>query len=216
MREIEKCVQGSLEIMARESHKNVKHCGRVERLIHAELANQQCTFVCGCSKKERPNHHHEWFAFLSPRRITATVDNWKRWMESDPYSDDGYLKDEWEQKINYIKVCPDRMERIYAETPQSRRFEALLKEKLQDTFPSFSPITPSIHWVYSSAAWFTYIFSRMARTSTSKKNWKNRVMWMNFWFFSGFLCYYLVMPFLPNACGFLYGMSALYAVLYTA
>ncbi|RDL36005.1 uncharacterized protein BP5553_06617 [Venustampulla echinocandica] len=73
---------------------------KIERLVHAELRNfnqiLKCTKCRG--KKGSETEHTEWFA-VTEEVALRTVQRWRRFIQQEPYGDNGILKEFWSWKI---------------------------------------------------------------------------------------------------------------------
>lgn len=67
---------------------------RLEQLIHIDLESRRRRDWC-----QYCNHYHNEGFEVSKQLALATVQLWRRWMESEPYNEAGKLKLHWEQQI---------------------------------------------------------------------------------------------------------------------
>ncbi|KAK4116988.1 hypothetical protein N656DRAFT_772991 [Canariomyces notabilis] len=87
------------------------YCKRIERLVHAELRNHRCKFLCRCGK-----YHREYFA-VDEAVASGIVARWVRFLEQKPYAEEpsnAQLLAEWDgrlawfkQKLDDAKTTPD-------------------------------------------------------------------------------------------------------------
>lgn len=117
-KEIVACMKAlKLEPADTKNDSEIKCFMRVEKLVHAELINEQrmpLHPLCECEKE-----HREWFA-VGSLRASLIVEKWRTWMRLEPYSDDGNLKPEWLQKVESFRIIDSEKE------TESGRYEELL------------------------------------------------------------------------------------------
>jgi hypothetical protein len=125
------CDLGKLLILWEHSLPIPNH-ERVERLVHKELLNINCTFQCRvCTKKgtSEPKTHNEWFLFDSDR-ASRVVARWNKWLyHSEPYDVRGELKPFWRDRLEKFKgyglangLRPQDMSKVPWSFEQTARF----------------------------------------------------------------------------------------------
>lgn len=84
---------------------------KVEELVHAELQNFRRLLNCKKCRSARgtETEHQEWFA-VKEEVALRTVQRWRRFIELEPYDENGILKDHWSRMIQ-----PKNMEHPNAE-----------------------------------------------------------------------------------------------------
>lgn len=84
---------------------------KVEELVHTELQNFRRLFNCKKCRNAKGNEteHQEWFA-VEEEVALRSVQRWRRFIELEPYDENGILKDHWSRMIQ-----PKNMEHPDAE-----------------------------------------------------------------------------------------------------
>jgi hypothetical protein len=106
---------------------------KVEELVHTELQNFQRLFKCKCrNAKSTETEHQEWFAVeeeVAPR----TVQRWRRFIELEPYDENGILKGYWSNMIRPKKMeHPDAEEQWNDSRSRDRRWTKWLDEGVKE------------------------------------------------------------------------------------
>lgn len=81
-------------------HYQTSRYQKVERIVHAQLANQRLLEEeCGgCRKK-----HNEWFD-VKVSRVSALLGLWTEWSWREPYDAQGKLKVEWARRLKDVDL----------------------------------------------------------------------------------------------------------------
>ena len=109
---IRDCGLTDLEIVAKSQMRACKSYWRIEELVHCELQNFRRVFKCKkcTSKSGSGTNHQEWFA-VSEEVAVQTVERWRKFIEKEPYDENGILKDCWSRKIQLLHMPhPDKNE----------------------------------------------------------------------------------------------------------
>ena len=204
------------------------HYGRVERLVHAELANDRRSYKCvKCKKghylavekkttggtKEVPANqdkkfragtkHGEWFQ-VEQQRASAAVAKWRKWVvDNEPYRKDGSLRAKWIWKVKQ------------AENSVEMDWGVWLRKKIPKVLREPEPEEGDWDWDRWGQMrwddWALYLFDQ--GTADLRTTWPQveRVLW-----YPGLIVWILVgvAPFLAySVCGG--GKSGLFASLKT-
>ncbi|KAL8727283.1 MAG: hypothetical protein Q9166_006164 [cf. Caloplaca sp. 2 TL-2023] len=118
---------------------------RLEKIILKSLEPQRCKFTCdkcGSSEKvgrQKPTVHGEWFQ-IDANVAAEHVEQWRRWMLSEPYDENGRLYPRWVDRIEFFtssgrrflsqESCPYRTWSIFLEPP----LRVYLEEKFYQAF----------------------------------------------------------------------------------
>lgn len=100
MKEHQRCY-GECERVFPRAHEKfviVDHAGRVEKLIHAELA-QHAMSIDQCPNKHKKNGHSEWFDVKEEHAIQV-IRKWTEWMRSVPYEQRPDLAENQPKSLN--------------------------------------------------------------------------------------------------------------------
>lgn len=106
-----KCGLFDLARVADCEDRPMKFYWKVEELVHTELLNFRRLFNCKKCRnaKGTETEHQEWFA-VDEEVALRTVQRWRRFIELEPYDENGILKDHWSRMIQ-----PKNMEHPDAE-----------------------------------------------------------------------------------------------------
>jgi hypothetical protein len=106
-----KCGLFDLARVADCEDRPMKFYWKVEELVHTELLNFRRLFNCKkcMNAKGTETEHQEWFA-VDEEIALRTVQRWRRFIELEPYDENGILKDHWSRMIR-----PKNMEHPDAE-----------------------------------------------------------------------------------------------------
>ena len=105
-KEIMRCKLGEFELTAVQHFTTIPWHTKLEKIIKTDLWAERRFFRCPCGKKadpESPNgkgftRHGEWFE-MDKDEAMQRVENWREWMRSEPYNDDGVLLAKWLSRI---------------------------------------------------------------------------------------------------------------------
>ena len=81
--------------------RSIRSYWKVEKLVDTELSNFQRTLKCNNSKCK--TEHREWFA-VSEEVALRTVQRWRKFIEHEPYDENGILKDHWSKMIGINRM----------------------------------------------------------------------------------------------------------------
>ena len=100
---------------------------KVEKLVHAELSNYQRILNCNCGPNGDLIRHREWFA-VEKHVAQRTVERWRKFIEQNPYDENGLLKAFWSDKILPRKMLhPKRDEKWDHWTARDERWTKWLE-----------------------------------------------------------------------------------------
>lgn len=86
----------------------VSHLNRLEQLLHTDLLVMRKRYFC-----QKCNCDHTEIFEVTQTLAIATVQLWRKWMETEPYDEVGELKKHWKQKIQGPN-SPATREQLYA------------------------------------------------------------------------------------------------------
>ena len=129
----EKCGLFDLARVADCQDRPVNFYWKVEELVHAELQNFRRAFKCKKCRnvKGTETEHREWFA-VDEEVALRTVQRWRRFIELEPYDDNGILKARWSKMIQPKNMeHPDKREQWDDSQSRDRRWTRWLDEVVQ-------------------------------------------------------------------------------------
>jgi hypothetical protein len=103
---------------------------KVEELVHTELLNFRRLFNCKKCRnaKGTETEHQEWFA-VDEEVALMTVQRWRRFIELEPYDENGILKGHWSRMIQPKNMeHPDAEEQWNDSQSRDRRWTKWLDE----------------------------------------------------------------------------------------
>ncbi|KAH8821324.1 T5orf172 domain-containing protein [Xylogone sp. PMI_703] len=95
-----KCGITDLKLVDDKNHRAVHVYWKVEQLVHIELRNFRRVLKCkNCGAKSgNKTEHQEWFE-ISEELALKTVERWRRFVELNPYDENGALRDFWSSRL---------------------------------------------------------------------------------------------------------------------
>jgi hypothetical protein len=95
-----KCGMFDLARVADFEVRPMKSYWKVGELVHTELLNFRRLFDCKKCRnaKGTETEHQEWFA-VDEEVALRTVQRWRRFIELEPYDENGILKDQWSRMM---------------------------------------------------------------------------------------------------------------------
>ena len=97
----------------------VPHFIWLETTIFTALKSRRRRFTCHRHKRNghvKTVHHDEWFE-EDASLIAKHIEQWRQWMRSEPYDEDGKLSEKWIRRIRFFETVEERYR--YLSTPQS-------------------------------------------------------------------------------------------------
>jgi hypothetical protein len=125
-----KCGLFDLARVADCEDRPMKFYWKVEELVHTELLNFRRLFNCKKCRnaKGTETEHQEWFA-VDEEVALRTVQRWRRFIELEPYDENGILKDHWSRMVQPKNMeHPDAEEQWNDSRSRDRRWTKWLDE----------------------------------------------------------------------------------------
>ena len=136
LKEQMKCVS-ELDLLDEDSRcfVEVEYHIKIEQLIRLDLWNERHKFQCACNKK-----HIEYYK-LAKEKALDMVETWKDWIRCEPY-EDGFLKDVWKKRINYLSRDKDFTQTLEKEESVGKRWESFI------TIEAVTPYSLLRSWIW--------------------------------------------------------------------
>ena len=127
----------NIELKSELCYGKVSNLARLEKLIHADLANERRCFYCPCKPPkgnrydfrhndardhENKTQHQEWFE-MSVDEASKRVEQWRNWIRQNPYGTDGKLKEHFRRRISY---CERKASELDRENTNGQRWKTFM------------------------------------------------------------------------------------------
>ena len=217
LKQLQSCTTIDLQVIGDLGATRIPFYKRVERLIHMDLCNKRHFFRCQCKQAQKKHHssasdgltkHGEWFAVSEPE-AKKTVEKWKAWMQSRPYSEDGRLEKEWERIVNYCR-----------EHPSYYRKTVIIEEQTEERWKSFMNGSYDHHWLrrqlLDSRRGKANQPGKPSRWVSIQNNWKENMLFGILHLCVSFLMYFFVEYYSIEVSIALCALFSLFSICYAA
>ncbi|KAL8838172.1 MAG: hypothetical protein Q9176_005255 [Flavoplaca citrina] len=116
IKQIEKCAGPVLSVKDECSSCRVLNVRWLETTILVALGSRRRSFACPRCKPHKITEHKEWVE-EDANLVAEHVEQWRQWMKSEPYGEDGRLSEKWQRRIRFFETFEQKYQ--YLRTPGS-------------------------------------------------------------------------------------------------
>ena len=116
IKQIEKCAGPVLAVKDEYSSCRVLNDRWLETTILVALGSRRRSFACPRCKPPKITEHKEWVE-EDANLVAEHVEQWRQWMKSEPYGEDGKLSEKWQRRIKFFETFEPKYQ--YLRTPGS-------------------------------------------------------------------------------------------------
>ncbi|KAL8890260.1 MAG: hypothetical protein Q9215_002548 [Flavoplaca cf. flavocitrina] len=116
IKQIEKCAGPVLSVKDECSSCRVLNVRWLETTILVALGSRRRSFACPRCKPNKITEHKEWVE-EDANLVAEHVEQWRQWMKSEPYGEDGRLSEKWQRRIRFFETFEQKYQ--YLRTPGS-------------------------------------------------------------------------------------------------